>query len=235
MIETANDVELWQCLLDLPAASLHEAFAVLSDDEIERAQRYRFERDRGRFVAARAFLRRKLAEQLSVSPRELAFVYGQFGKPGLSHRWTSDMVEFNLSHSEGMAILAITRGLTVGVDLERIPHVPDLQPLASRFFSAHEIAALNALPPEARDIAFYCCWTRKEAFLKALGNGLAHPLDSFDVSLDEDRPGILAIRGDSESPSSWTLFHLRPGPDYVGALAVKGDGVQVTWRRDMAD
>ena len=230
MIETVTDVELSQCPLDLPAASLHEAYAVLSPDEVERARRFKFERHRGRFVAARAFLRRTLAQYLSVSPRELAFVYGPFGKPGLSARWAGERLEFNLSHSGDLAILAITRGPAVGVDVEQILHVRDLQSIAARFFSAHEIAALNAVPPETRDFAFYRCWTRKEAFLKALGSGLAHPLDSFDVSLDETSPRVLSIRDGSESPSDWTLHHLCPRPGYVGTLAVRGDDVRVAWQ-----
>jgi len=235
MIDTAIEVELWQCPLNLPAAALHQAYAVLSNDEIERARRYKFEYHRGRFIAARAFLRRTLAEHLSVSPREIAFDYGPFGKPELSRRRPADMLEFNLSHSGDMAILAVTRGPAVGVDLERILHVPELQPIAARFFSAHEIAALNAVPPETRDFAFYCGWTRKEAFLKGLGNGLAHPLDSFDVSLAERSPRILSIRDGTQSSASWTLHHVCPRPGYVGALAVKGDGIRVAWQGDLAN
>jgi len=235
MIQTATEVELWQCPLDLPPASLHEAYGVLSTDEIERARRYRFDRDRERFVAARAFLRRTLAQHLTASPRDLAFVYGPFGKPGLSSRWAGETLEFNLSHSGDIAVLAITRGLAVGIDVEWILPVPDLQPIASGFFSAHEISALNALPPEGRDFAFYCCWTRKEAFLKALGNGLAHPGNSFDVSLDEKCPRVLSIRDGSESHSSWTLHHLCPRAGYVGALAVRGDAVHAAWHGGLAN
>jgi 4'-phosphopantetheinyl transferase len=230
----ATEVDLWRCSLDLPRASLDEAYAVLADDELERARRYRFTRDRRRFVAARSFLRRTLAAYLSVNPCELAFVYGAFGKPGLSSRPGGARVEFNLSHSGEMAILAISRGPRVGVDVEQVIQLSEFQKMASRYFSAYENAALSEVPAETRAFAFYCCWTRKEAFLKALGHGLAHPLDSFDVSLDERRPRLVAVRSDPEAPSGWTLFHLCPAPGYVAALAVKGNGVRTVWRSDMS-
>jgi 4'-phosphopantetheinyl transferase len=139
-------------------------------------------------------------------------------------------IEFNLSHSGDVALLAVTRGPAVGVDVEQVILVSGLQPMASRFFSAYENAALSEVPPDTRDFAFYCCWTRKEAFLKAVGHGLAHPLDSFDVSLDEKRPRLVAVRGDRETPSKWTLFHLCPAPGYVAALAVEGSGARLVWR-----
>jgi 4'-phosphopantetheinyl transferase len=225
--DPAEEVHLWVCSLDLSPASVEEAYAVLADDEIERARRYRFTRDRRRFVAARSFLRRTLAEYRSVSPLELSFVYGAFGKPGLSPRPDGARLEFNLSHSGDMAILAITRGAAVGVDVEQIVQVSDLQGMASRYFSAYENAALNEMSAETRDFAFYCCWTRKEAFLKALGHGLALPLDSFDVSLDERRPRLVAVRNHGEAPSKWKLLHLCPAPGYVAALAVKANDIRV--------
>lgn len=203
---------------------------MLADDEIERARRYKFPRDRRRFVAARAFSRKTLAKYLSVSPLELSFVYGAFGKPGLSPRPDGTRVEFNLSHSGDMAILAVTGGPHVGIDVEQVIPMQDLQGMASRFFSAYENAILSEVPLHIRDFAFYCCWTRKEAFLKALGHGLAHPLDSFDVSLDERRPRLVAVRGDGEAPSTWTLAHLCPAAGYVAALAVKGQRARVVWR-----
>jgi 4'-phosphopantetheinyl transferase len=207
--DPAEEVHLWVCSLDLSPASVEEAYAVLADDEIERARRYRFTRDRRRFVVCRSFLRRTLAEYRSVSPLELSFVYGAFGKPGLSPRPDGARLEFNLSHSGDMAILAITRGAAVGVDVEQIVQVSDLQGMATR------------------DFAFYCCWTRKEAFLKALGHGLALPLDSFDVSLDEKRPGLVAVRNHGERPSKWKLLHLCPAPGYVAALAVKANDIRL--------
>lgn len=231
MVGTATDVYLSWCSLELSAAGLQEAYTVLSDDEIARAGRYRFARDRLQFVAARSFLRKTLAKHLSVGPRDLAFIYGLFGKPALLPTGFSETVEFNMSHSAGRAILAVARGTSVGVDVEAVFHVPEWQEIASRVFSAYENAALSMVPTEARDVAFYCCWTRKEAFLKALGSGLAQSLDSFDVSLDESRPELVAVRGDLAAPSDWTLHHLCPAPGYVGALAVKGSYARLLWLR----
>lgn len=228
--DPVTEVHLWWCSLDLPSALVAQAYAVLAGDEVDRARRYKFARDQRRFVAARSFLRRTLAEYLSLSPLELSFAYGAFGKPRLSPRADHARVEFNLSHSGDIAILAITRGPAVGVDVEQVIQVSDLQEMARRFFSAYENAALNKIPSDARHFAFYCCWTRKEAFLKALGHGLAHPLDSFDVSLDERCPRLVAVRGDRKASSKWTLFHVRPAPGYVAALAVEGNHARLVWR-----
>jgi 4'-phosphopantetheinyl transferase len=229
MVGTTTDVSLSWCSLDLSASKLQEAYTLLSDEELARAGRYRFARDRMRFVAARSFLRKTLAQQLLVGPRDLTFAYGPFGKPALLSTGLGEAVEFNMSHSGGRAILAIARGASVGVDVEEVIHVPEWQEIASRVFSAFENAALSTVPTEARDVAFYCCWTRKEAFLKALGNGLALPLDSFDVSLDESRAELVAVRGDLAIPSDWTLHHLCPTPGYVGALAVRTTHARLLW------
>jgi len=217
----AIGVDVWSCSLDLAPASLDEAYRVLPVDEIERARRYKFHRDRHRFVAGRFFLRRTLAEYVSIDPDQLSFVYGPFGKPELSPPLNGTRVEFNLSHSGDIAVLAVSRGPAVGIDVERVVPVSDLQAIASRFFSTCENTALNEVPADSREFAFYCCWTRKEAFIKALGDGLAHPLDAFDVSLDEECPRLIAIRSDRELASKWALFHLCPAPGYVAALAVK--------------
>lgn len=230
MIDTKTDVHLWRCSLDLPSASLEDAHAVLSPDEIDRARRYRFTRDRQRFVAARSFLRRTLAEYLSIGPREISFVYEPFGKPRLSHDVMDEIVEFNLSHSGGLAVLAVTRGVAVGVDVEQVLHVSEWRGIASRFFSAYENATLSRAGLETRDVAFYRCWTRKEAFLKALGSGLAHSLDSFDVSLDESEPKLVSVRGDPAALSKWSLYDLCPLPGYVGALAIERHAVRLRWQ-----
>jgi len=225
-----NEVHVWRSALDWSPATLDEAMALLADDEVARARRYQFPRDRRRFVAARAFLRRTLAGYLAADPAQLTFTYGEFGKPelllpGLATR----TVEFNLSHAGDLALLAITRGRRVGVDVERVEHLPDLPAVAQRFFSSRENAALNEIPAAQKVFGFYCCWTRKEAFLKALGDGLAHALDAFDVSLD-DAPRVLRVHDDPDAGSKWTLCHLDPEPGYVAALALEGHSCQVIWQ-----
>jgi 4'-phosphopantetheinyl transferase len=224
-----GEVHIWRSWLDLSPAAIEKATGLLADDEVARARRYRFTRDRGRFVAARAFLRRTLAGYLSTAPARLAFSYGRFGRPELVPSPGDETVSFNLSHSGDMALLAITCERRVGIDIERLEHRADLPAVAAHFFSARENAALNDIPAEGRDLAFYRCWTRKEAFLKALGDGLAYPLDAFDVSLDL-APRLLRIGNSSEAPSQWTLHHLEPALGYVAALAIDGRGVDVVWR-----
>lgn len=224
-----NEVHIWRCSLDLSPAALEQAMAVLADDEVKRVRRYKFARDRRRFVAARAFLRRTLAEYLSAAPSRLAFTYGKFGKPELPPGSGTETVEFNLSHADDLALLAITRGRKVGIDVERIDQSLDLQTIALRFFSEREKAALDEIPGEEWGSGFFRCWTRKEAFLKAVGDGLACPLDSFDVSLDL-KPRLLRVRDDTEAASKWRLYHLNLEPSYVAALAIEGGGLQVVWR-----
>lgn len=223
-----KEVHIWRSALDLSPAALDAAMVLLADDEVERARRYKFARDRRRFVAARAFLRRTLAGCLSAAPEQLRFAYGRFGKPELLRGPHADTVEFNLSHTGDLALLAVTRNRRVGIDVESVRHLSDFQAVASRFFSERENAALKEIPAAGRDFGFYCCWTRKEAFLKALGEGLACPLDSFDVSLDV-APRLLRVGDDTEAASKWTLCHLEPGGAYVAALAIEGRGVEVVW------
>jgi 4'-phosphopantetheinyl transferase len=226
----ANEVHIWKSSLDLSPEALEQAIAVLAEDEIERARRYKFARDRRRFVAARAFLRRTLAGYVSATPRELIFAYGRSGKPELPPVSNGETVAFNLSHAGDLALLAVTRDRRVGVDVEYIDELPDLHAVASRFFSARENAALNEFPANSRVVGFYRCWTRKEAFLKALGDGLAHPLDAFDVSLDMAAPRLLRVRDDPDAGTHWQLYHLDPEQGYLGAMALEGGRAAVVWR-----
>ena len=158
----------------------------LSPDERERADRFVFARDRDRFVAGRAFLRLLLAQYLGCEPRALRFRYGPNGKPALADE-RSDL-HFNLAHSGALAVCALARGSELGVDLERLRPIRDAEGVVRSAFSPREVARLESLPETARLRAFYEGWTRKEAFLKALGHGLARPLDSFDVTLGPGEP-----------------------------------------------
>ena len=224
-----NVVHIWRSCLEGSTADLEQAAATLSDDEIERAQRYKFSRDRRRFVAARAFLRKTLGGYLAAPPSELEFAYGRYGKPELLASHNEATLEFNLSHSGELALLAVTTDRRVGIDVERIDEKTDVKAIALRFFSTAENTALDKIPAEDRDFSIYCGWTRKEAFLKAIGCGLARPLDKFDVSLSS-APRLLRVGDDEEASSKWTLCHLDPALGYVAALAVEGRGVQVVWR-----
>ena len=221
----ATDVHVWRVRLDAPDDG-PALLAVLADDERERLARFVFPRLGERYVTARGRLRLLLARYLGVDAAVLRFVYGPRGKPALAEGAHADL-RFNLSHSGDLALVAVTRGREVGVDVEA--DRPDFatEATARRFFSAAEVEAFLALPPASRHEAFFRCWTRKEAYIKALGDGLALPLDSFDVAIGEAATEILlATRPDPAEARRWRLAALAPGAGYAGAVAVEGQG----WR-----
>lgn len=216
VVRLANDdVHIWTLALD-DRAIREPVEHLLSPDERQRALRFRFEKHRAHFALTRATLRRLLASYLSVSPREISFCYSGHGKPGLSE----SPLEFNVSHTEGMAVFGFTRGRRIGVDLERIRGDFQLDEVAERFFSAAERSALADLPAGERHTAFFRVWTRKEAYIKARGEGLSHPLDQFDVSVD-DRARLTATRPDASEAHRWQLENLSIGPEFAAAAAVE--------------
>jgi 4'-phosphopantetheinyl transferase len=160
----------------------------------------------------------------------MRFAYGPKGKPDLAPGSAVGGIRFNVAHAGGLALVAVTRGREVGVDLEQVRDV-DVEGIAERFFSAREVAALRRLPPAIRAEAFFRCWTRKEAYVKATGDGLSAGLEQFDVSLlPGDPAAMLAHRGDPSEVGRWSLRDLAPAPGYVGALAVEGRGYRARWR-----
>ena len=220
MTMTESDVGLWFADLDALWAAQGEALrGTLSDDELERAAGFRFERDRQRFVSRRALLRALLAGSCGTEAADLRFDYGSWGKPRLQQ---DPQLGFSTSHARGLAAVAIARGADIGIDVERIRDDVDVDGLARRYFAPAEVDALAAVPDAARTRAFFACWTRKEAFVKAIGRGLSYPLDSFAVSFaNGDEPRITVDDPPDES-ERWALHALDPGPGYVGALAVSG-------------
>jgi 4'-phosphopantetheinyl transferase len=219
-----DEVHVWQAMLDEPARQLPELAATLSSDERARAQRYHFERDRRRFVVCRSLLRDIVGRYAGRPAEALRFGYGPRGKPSLP----DSEVRFNVSHSDGVAVYALSRGREVGVDVERVRPVSGADRIAERFFSIPEREALRAVPARARTQAFFTCWTRKEAYVKARGEGLGLPLDQFTVSLAPDGPAWLSPAGgaDEREIARWSLAGLYQDPGYVAALAVEGHG----WR-----
>ncbi len=215
-------VDLWSASLEPPAPLRVNLEGYLSTDERQRAARFVFPRDRDRFVAGRAFLRLLLAQYLATDPASLRFRYGPHGKPALEDEQGG--VSFNLAHAGSLAVCALTRGSDVGVDVERLRPIPDAGAVARSFFSPRETAELASVPEPARHRAFFDAWTRKEAFLKALGDGLARPLDSFDVTLKPgDAPRLLRTLGDPQEASRFSLHSLEPEEGYVAAIAIRGD------------
>lgn len=197
---------------------------LLDEGEQRRAQRYLREHDRSRFITAHGILRVLLGRYLAIEPRTLAFVSGPYGKPALVPGLSSLSLRFNISHSHDVALFAFANGREVGVDIEYKRPLGDMEQIAHRFFSPQETASLLSLPPEALPRAFYNCWSRKEAFIKATGRGLSQSLASFDVSLLPDEPvALLAMRDDACAAAHWTLHALPEVTGYAAALAVEGE------------
>jgi 4'-phosphopantetheinyl transferase len=198
--------------------------ATLNDDERARAARFHFQKDRDHFVAGRGFLRALLGWYAGIAPEEVCFSYNSFGKPDLAADAGTPSLRFNLAHSHGLALCAVTRARQIGVDVERIRPDFATEEIAGKFFSPREAAKLRELPAELRATAFFDCWTRKEAFIKARGLGMSLPLDQFEVAFTPgESPAILHARDDPQAASRWTLRGLAPGEGYAGAVLVEGD------------
>ena len=216
-----GEVHVWRAWLDLPQSDIQALEQTLSDDERVRAQRFRFVKDRTHFIAARGLLRAILGRYLLREPQTLSFSYNAYGKPALAEM--PESLSFNVTHAQGMALYAVTRNHAIGVDLEYIQRQIEWEEVAERFFSPYEVSMLRAVPPHTRHIAFFNCWTRKEAYIKARGMGLSLALDQFDVSLIPGEPAaLLNIREEGQDISNWSLYDLYPGNDYIAALAVEG-------------
>lgn len=209
--------------MDQTESEVEAFYSLLTTDELRRAGRFHRRKDREHFVVGRGALRRILGFYLDTRPEQLRFSYTPFGKPALSDAAGGKELRFNLSHSNGMALYAVTRGREIGIDLEFIREDFEVLRLARHFFSQVEVATLTALPDELRARAFFNCWTRKEAYIKARGEGLSLPLDEFDVSLVPGEPAsLLGVRHSSREASRWVLQELSPGCDYAAAVAAEG-------------
>jgi len=217
-----NEIHLWVTSLDRPAAQVRSLARNLSPEESHRASRFYFEKDRDRFVVARGVLRAILGSYLGIQPREVRFNYNAYGKPSLAPAAGVRALNFNLSHSRELALLAFTRAGRVGVDLEFMRPDFATNEVAQRFFSGQETDALRSLSSSLRTEGFFNCWTRKEAYVKARGEGLSHPLDSFSVSLTPGEPArLLSIKGRPAEVDRWNLHNLSVAAGYAAALAVE--------------
>ncbi len=209
-------VHVWALALDEAASAPERWWASLSLAERERAERFRFERDRRRFVAAHGQLRALLGRYCGRPAAAITFTYNAYGKPALPDAPLS----FNLSHSGEVALIAVAAAGRLGVDIEAAQADLAGLAIAEQFFSSAEVAALRGLPEAERVSAFFNCWTRKEAFVKARGEGLSFPLKAFDVSLAPGAPAaLLHTRPDPAEAARWTLTALTPAEGYVAALA----------------
>jgi len=224
-----NEVHVWRARLDVPWSwTFDEA---LSLDDRARADRFRFESDRRKFCVGRASLRLILGRYLKAKPGRLKIDTGDFGKPYFANQNASQGLRFNLSHSHQLALIAITRDREVGVDVEYMRPNFVTDEVAGHFFSSAEAEEFRALPFELKTQSFFNCWTRKEAYIKARGEGLYCPLDQFDVSLSPGTPAMLLnSRIDSKEVSRWSFQDLLPEPGYAATLAVgRGFSRMVLW------
>jgi 4'-phosphopantetheinyl transferase len=219
------DVDVWCAVLDPSAAWAQWLVQTLSKDELLRAERFHFERDRLRFIVSRGLLRVILGRYLDMEPGQLHFSYGPRGKPTLIETPTDGKGKlcFNLAHSNGLALIGVTREREIGVDFEYIRPIANAEQIVQSFFSPREIAMLQSVPRDQKLTAFFNCWTRKEAYVKATGDGLAQPLNQFSVSLAPCEPAkLLAVAADAREVSRWCIQSLTPAPGYVAAVVVEG-------------
>jgi 4'-phosphopantetheinyl transferase len=213
-----GEVHVWRASLECEPDVLRRFETTLCAAEAARAARFHFPRDRNYFIAGRGILRTLLGSYLRRPPESLKFIYGPQDKPALEIQDPSSPVNFNLSHSYGLAVYAFALGREVGIDVELIRPEFTGNDIAERYFSPRELAELRALPQDLRAAGFFNCWTRKEAYVKARGEGLQIPLKDFDVSLTPGKPAKL----ESADSSRWSLRSFEPAPSYIAAAIAEG-------------
>jgi 4'-phosphopantetheinyl transferase len=214
-----REIHVWLVRTEASPAVIAQFERVLAPDEKARVARFRFEHLQYSYTLARGALRILLGRYLDIAPARIQLVYGTKGKPQLAQ---SGPIDFNVSHSGELAAFAFTRGCEIGIDLEKIRLIEDMLGIADRFFSSQETADLMSLPASERTEAFFRCWTRKEAYIKAVGDGLSLPLDSFRVTVQAREPAqIMHFDGVGVPANEWTLRDLRLAPDYAAALAYR--------------
>jgi 4'-phosphopantetheinyl transferase len=220
----SQDVHAWFAPLDLETPALTRLEKTLSDRELSRSRRFHFQADRRRFIARRAILRLLITRYTGLSSGSIRYVSGSAGKPSLANQTQDNPLMFSVSHSQGTALYGFARSRRIGVDLELLRPMPEMEQLVADFFSTKEKDVFSSLPPAERQDAFFRCWTGKEALLKALGDGLSRGLDQFDLL---PGPGgdwrLHSANWDPEAPSRWSLRHLTTLKRYTATVAVEND------------
>lgn len=218
LIIKKSDIHVWSAHLDL-YTTRRSTKVLLSDAELEQAGRFRFDLDREYFVASRSILRFLAGRYLGKDPANIEFELGKFGKPRIPG---GHGLEFNISHSGGRALFGFTKNLPIGIDLEYTGREVEIFEVARRYFSQSEVKQLSDLPRQQWRTGFFNCWTRKEAFIKAVGSGLYFPLDKFEVSLSPaDDAELRGTFWDPSEVNHWAVYSIIPAIDFIGALAVR--------------
>ena len=219
-----NTIEVEIAALDAGSETVQHLTSLLSAQELDRADRFTLDQGRSRFIVARATLRRMLGQRLRVRPENIELVYGSRGKPALAPSLAYSGLRFNVSHHGEFAVYAFALDREVGIDVEAIRNIPDADEVACFIFSQHEYEMYDALDAPDKARGFFNCWTRKEAFIKALGAGLSFPLDSFEVSLAPDEPArFIHVEGVAGLDCGWMLHTFEPQPGLIGAVAAPQD------------
>lgn len=213
-----SQVDVWRVWLDHEEGWMWE---VLSAEEQARAKRFKFPRHRRRNIVARASLRHLLGQYLHIDPLDITLPTTKHGKPYVQQLYGTHELMFNVTHSHECALIAFTLDRLVGVDIEHVRSVNDINNIAKQFFAISEFAKLQTVPEAIKQETFLKCWTRKEAFIKAIGEGLSHPLHQFEVTfLPDEPPRLLYSHVDPDAAQKWQLFNLEPHDEYIGALIV---------------
>jgi 4'-phosphopantetheinyl transferase len=223
MTLNSHDVHLWRAFLGQSQTCIDQLILLLSADELSRAAKFHFETDRERFILCRGILRTILGRYLDIDPGRVKFGSGPYGKLYLVNEFAGVPIQFNLSRTQHIALYAFTSGCMIGVDVEHVRPISNIEQIAALSFSDYENHTFSTIHQEQKQIAFFHGWTRKEAYIKAIGDGLFSPLRAFDVSLAPNEPSrILSINGSTEEALRWSIETLEPASNHVAAVAIEG-------------
>ncbi len=223
----SKTVDLWHCSYDVNQVHLSDYRSLLAKDEVVRVKEFKFKIDQVRYIISRGILRLLLGTYLNANPKEIEFHYTFYGKPMVRNKQS---LAFNISHSVNKAVFGFVKDAEIGVDVEAIKTDFNVLDIARNFFSSTEIESLENQHEELLYRAFYRCWTRKEAFIKAEGSGLSFPLDAFAVSLDDDLTAeLLETQWDASKKEKWSLFSFVPTVGYIGAIATSKDITTISY------
>jgi len=222
-----NQIHIWRMFLNQPTEKTQQLSQILSPEENNKANRFYFEKDRHKFILSRGTLRTILSQYLNFPPQNLKFTYSKQGKPTLL---TETPIYFNLSHSHEITLYAITLNREIGIDLEFLRPITEAENIVKNYFSNKESALFNTISSDQKPEAFFNAWTRKEAYLKATGQGLSQPLKEVEVNFTPGEPAkLLSIKGDTQKASEWTLKHLIPHPNYIACVAISAQNLEYSY------
>ncbi len=225
-----DHIDIWLCELKQLSGDINNFYSILSEDERGRADKLKVEDKKQQYIITRGALRQRLGLLANIDPKDFVFDYLEHGKPVLNNDARFKDITFNISHSNDLALIAVAQKQNIGIDIEKINHESDHQALMTRFFSKAEQAEFQTMLDANKARAFCACWTRKEAFIKAVGDGVSYGLDSFDVTVDPDKQA-LEINLHKPSEETWSAINLPINDDYMACLVSNGGDVDVRcWR-----